>query len=271
MDYQYVKNVIDTTIENADPQISTESGTITGLITSAAAVPIAGLYGYADNVGRKPFVDVCDIPDLLHHAKIKGVVIPDGMDDDELRSRMMTASRIPPSGADLFSWENNIYRATENMPGIRFRLFENSEARGMASVDVVLSHTANNTQLSNVRSALDAFRPYGLADLQTSIARPRNIELRVQVRGRAVSFQALENAIMDNYGSNGSAGIGESINETNIYGIASNFAVSTAVMSWRNQSDSSWILGGCEAIKEFKNRFSFYEQLICTRCFIEEL
>jgi hypothetical protein len=271
MDFDSVKRTIDASVQNADSNISVETGTVTNLIISGAAVPIAAVYGYADTVGLKPFVDVCSPQDLLRHAKIKGVVIRQDMDDDDIRRAVLTACRIPPSGADLFSWENEISRAVENMQGVKFRLFENEQARGVGSVDVVLSHTASDESLNEVRSTINAFRPFGLADLQVSRAVKRDIELKIQVRGRAVSFQALREAILQNYDANGCSSIGESIYETKIYGIASNFGVTTAVMSWKNAGNNDWILGGCEAKKNFKDKFSVYEQLICTECSIEEL
>jgi len=270
MTYEEVKEVIDTAVENADADISTQTGTITNLIISGAAVPIAGLYGYADAVGLKPFADVCSPQDLIKHAQIKGVAVSEGMDDDDLRRAVLTAYRIPPSSADMFSWENTISAAIGEMPAVRFRMYENAAARGMGTADVVLSHNASGAQVSAVRSALETFRPYGLADLQVSAAVVRNIELQIRIVGRQVSFQGLKDAILDNFGENGDGSIGESIFETRVYGIASNFGVEQARMAWRNAGDSVWTDGGAEAVKEFEDKISAYEQLVVTECDIRE-
>ena len=271
MDYEIVRRTINDGVEMADVDVSTETGTITGLITSAAAVPITGLYGYADAVGLKPFADMCSPQDLVRHAKIKGVTVPAGIDDDELRRRVLTAYRIPPSGADLFSWTNEIAAAAASQTGVKFALFENDEARGMGSADIVLSFNASQETLSRVRSFVNDFRPYGLADLQVSRATRRNVELRVLIRGRSVSFAALRDAILDNFGEGASGSIGADIGETSIYAIASNFGVLTARTFWRNTGEGDWTQGTVEVQKTFVNGASVYEQLVVTDVDIADL
>jgi len=269
MDFDLTKQKIKNAIENADQQISTAVGTIVDLIISGCAVPIAGLYGYAESMKRAIFADTCSPDELLRHAAIKGVEITSDMTTDEIRNAVLQAYRVPPSSADFWSWQDLMNGLVKNMPGVSYAVFENDEARGLGSVDVVLSWQATAQNLSAVLQEANAFRPYGLADLQCSIAQRFEVEIQIISRGIGVNNNMIRSEILNQYGQNAKGQPGAKIFQSRIEAIAVNYGANNAKMRWRKVGTAEWIDSDAGAQKVFENRRSKYYQAVVINCFTE--
>lgn len=269
MDFDFIKRKIRDAVENADSEISTATGTIVDLIISGAAVPITGLYGYAESIRRAVFADTCGPDDLLRHAAIKGISITRDMTTDEIRDLVLQAYRVPPSSADFWSWQNLLNGLTINMPGVGFAVFENEDARGIGSVDVVLSRQASPDNLNTVIREVNAFRPYGLADLQCSIAERFDVEIQVISQGTGVNNNMIKNEISEQYGQNAKGWPGAKIFRSRIEAIAVNYGANNAKMRWREAGTDEWKDGDAGKDKEFVNGKSVYRQSVVTECFTE--
>jgi len=261
MDYDSVKRIIDTAIQNADPSVDTSDGTITSLIVAGDATAIAGVYGYSEMIGRKAFPDLCNFVDLKRWAAIKGVDFNEDTPEDVLRQNVLRAFRVPPSGGDDLSFRMAVGT------GVVFNIYENARARGLGSVDIVLGHTASVDNLSNVTNSIEVMRPLGCADVQVSIAQKREIEIRIVVTG-FVDILAVSTAVESLYGGSGDIP-GSDLFRSIIEAVAVQHGAADATMFWRDVSGSEWTQGTCRAQKSFTAHRSAYQHLIVEKCFVE--
>jgi hypothetical protein len=266
MDYDLTRQRIRTAVENADPDISTAPGTITDLIISGAAVPITGLYGYAESIKQAMFADVCSPADLLRHAAVKGVEISEGMADDEIRDMVLRAYRIPPSSADFWSWKNILNSTVKDMHGVGYAIFENQMARGIATVDVVLGHNASPQNLNAVIQAADNFRAFGMADVQCSVADRFDVEIQIKSCGTGVNSNMIKQEILDRYGYGAKGTPGALIYRSRIEAIAVNYGADNAVMRWRETGEDEWADTDGGKQREFIDGKSKYYHTVVTAC-----
>ena len=138
MDYDVIKEQIDTAIENLDPAISTADGTVVSLVVAGAAVPIAGCYGYAESVARKPFPDQCNKSDLFHHAVLKEIPFTTDIEEDVLREKVLSAWNYPPTGGGESDWDTLAASVCSLYSEKRFCVRDIWEARGLGTVDVAI-------------------------------------------------------------------------------------------------------------------------------------
>jgi len=266
VNYDIIKRMIDSEVQNLDPEISIADGTIVNLIISGCAVAIAGLYGYSENIGRKPFPDLCLAPDLIRWAIIKGVEFNELTSEDELRRKVLLAFRVPASGGDLQSWRDAIEKALNALGEFetRYSIFENARARGIGSVDIVLGH--NSSAVSAVRSEVESMRPLGAADTKVTTSIRRDVEIRIDTLG-FVDSTAVSNEVIERFGGLGDMP-GSDLFRSVIEAIAVRYGASNAIMFWRNTGDTEWNEGTCEALKMFDGLDSVYQHLIVTDCFV---
>jgi hypothetical protein len=263
MDYDSVKRIIDTAIQNSDPNIDVSDGTVTSLIVAGDSAAIAGVYGYAEMIGRKAFPDLCNFVDLKRWANIKGVAFDERTPEFVLRENVLRAFRTPPSGGDDWSFRDAVGT------GIIFDIYENDRARGLGSMDIVLGHTASSADLSGVMSRINDMRPLGCADVQGSIAQRRGVEIRIVCTG-FVDTLAVSTAVESRYGGDGDIP-GSDLFRSVIEAVAVQHGAADARMFWRNSDSDTgeWIEGTCKAEKFFVERRSVYQHLIVERCFVE--
>jgi hypothetical protein len=260
-DYDSIKNDIDVAIRNIDPTVDTSAGTITNLIVSGNATVIAGLYGYADMIGRKAFPDLCNFEDLKRWANIKGVDYDETTLEDVLRQDVLRSFRVPPSSGDEWSFRAAI---KEFYSGV-FAIFENWRARGLGTVDIVLGHTANYQEHNSVQQNVLRMRPLGLADLQFSIAKKRPIDIRIICTG-VVDTLAVSRAVTDRFGEEGDIP-GSDLFRSVIEAIAVQHGAADATMFWQDEENPEWQQGTCEAKVDFNEfREKIYEHLIIENC-----
>jgi hypothetical protein len=245
MNYDEVKASIDATIQNLDPNISTATGTVTNLVVSGCSVPIAGCYGYAERLSNRVFPDLCTYDDLVRHALLKGIPFNSGVDEDVLRDKVLQAYRIPPSGADGRSWQMMLEHELLNVQYGFYSLFDNQNARGIGTVDIVLDYRIDENVLGFVAMRVAEFRPLGLADIHVSRAQVVPVELRLTLRGN-VDRIAVQREI--------SAMLGEAsdnirpaapVFQSRIESVAVRYGAEDAKMSWRydDGEEGEWING----------------------------
>jgi hypothetical protein len=245
MNYDEIKESIDATIQNLDASISTATGTVTNLIVSGCSVPISGCYGYAQRLSNRVFPDLCTFDDLKKHAIIKGIPFNDDISEDELRDKVLRAYRIPPSGADRQSWEMMLDGELVNVQCGYYCVFDNQDARGIGTVDIVLDYRIDPNVLGTVEFIVGKFRPLGLADIQVSSAEMVSVELKIKIRGNADRL-AIQKEISDMYSKESNTiRPAAPIFQSRIESIAVKYGAEDAKMSWRydDGNDNEWISG----------------------------
>lgn len=265
MDYDLIKERINTAIENADADVCTDTGTITSLVVGGCAAPIAGCYGLGEEVGRKPFVDVCNRVDLEHHAVIKQVPFTADIEDEDLRKRVLDRFRIPPTGGSGGDWTDWVETALGSS-GVKSKIL--NCARGQATVDVVLGHNGAS-MLSAVTLYIDGKRPWGLADTQISVASKREIGIRITYKGDGVDTDAVKNAILNEYGLSGRHLPATDLYRSRVESIAVGFGAENADMSWTESVMSGiYTPGSCTCVVRFGigayPKLARYEHLVVT-------
>jgi len=245
MNYDDVKASIDATIQNLDPDISTSTGTVTNLVVSGCSVPIAGCYGYAERLSNRVFPDLCTYEDLMRHAALKGIPFDNGVAEDILRDKVLQAYRIPPSGVDRRSWEMTIEAELLNVQYGFYSLFDNQDARGIGTVDIVLDYRIGENVLGFVAQRVGEFRPLGLSDIQISRAQVVPIELRMVLRGNVDRLAVQREIIAMLSETSNTVRPAAPIFQSRIESIAVKYGAEDAKMSWRydDGESSGWING----------------------------
>lgn len=267
MNYDEIKRSIDITAQNLDPDISTATGTVTNLVISGCAVPIAGCYGYAERLSNRVFPDLCTFDDLKRHALLKSVPFNSAIPEDKLRSKVLQAYRIPPSGADRQSWEIMLDGELKDVQYGYYSVFDGQDARGVGTVDVVLDYRIDPAVLGVVAMSVGNFRPIGLADVQVSAAQAVSIELKIQIRSNA-DLLAIQREISTMLGpASDSIRPGAPVFQSRTESIAVKYGADDAKMSWRydDGNDGVWISGSITDNYYIETPKKIYRQFVVNR------